>query len=456
MTRSIEPWEVSSPGTVLTGRTLANSSSSLRRRTLADTWPVPMGVVVGPLSATPQSRTCSTVAEGRASPQRSKATSPMSALHPVDVHPRSIQHNARALGDFGTDAIARKKDDAVGHGSLLWEGTGKGKGLSVDSVLGTDGHRSVRGIPPNAAQSPRMRRALRLLCVLTGIGAAVGVGIVAGALGWAHLPEPHLGIVVGVMAGIVAFAIVQKLWGTRVGRVLLVLAIAGHVAYWSSQGWRAMGGPGADGGRGSADRPRLGGGCALRCGTRPRSLRPAPENAARGVGERPSSQGASPRLRDWDRWGRSACASWGLRRVRRACHGARCSPRRPRGPSAMIPSVRALWSFVRPPWRTSTVALVAVDTVTVDRPVVDAIHRRVRDLGIARQALVVAASHTHSGPGGYSKAAAGPGVGNGPLPPRGVRGDRDGGRQRDPIRARAGPSCQGGDPPIAWTMGRWR
>ena len=72
---------------VLAGRTLANSSNSLRRPTFTERKPVPTGVVSGPLSARPFLRMLSTVASGSGVPVASTAATPASSSSQLNRRP---------------------------------------------------------------------------------------------------------------------------------------------------------------------------------------------------------------------------------------------------------------------------------------------------------------------------------------------------------------------------------
>lgn len=72
-----------------------------------------------------------------------------------------------------------------------------------------------------------------------------------------------------------------------------------------------------------------------------------------------------------------------------------------RGTKGATPlGARAL--VLRPTGHGPTVALVRLDLVMCDARVRDAIRQRVADLGIVDDTLVVCATHTHSGPGGFA------------------------------------------------------
>ena len=76
MTRSTPAKRAGTPGRLRTGRRLAYRSSALRRPTLTLVNPFPIGVPMGPFSATPVRRTESSSSAGIAVPVRSKASTP--------------------------------------------------------------------------------------------------------------------------------------------------------------------------------------------------------------------------------------------------------------------------------------------------------------------------------------------------------------------------------------------
>ena len=69
------------------GRTLANSSNSLRSPTFTERNPVPTGVVSGPLSASAFLRMLSTVASGSGVPVASTAAIPASSSSQLNRSP---------------------------------------------------------------------------------------------------------------------------------------------------------------------------------------------------------------------------------------------------------------------------------------------------------------------------------------------------------------------------------
>ena len=250
-----------------------------------------------------------------------------------------------------------------------------------------------------------MGRLIRILCGLTGTLIAVGVGLVVGAIGWAHLPEPGLGIVAGVIAGFATSAVVMKLWSWRVGRALVVLATLGHVAYWSWLGFQEMG---ARAPSASLAEPVFAvADPAFHVGHARVSFN-LPVNAPlAGWGSGPRRQ-ALPAFGGLGPLGRKSLAFMAEPTTGGAARTPLLSTVGETSPSADRVGAGAIVIRGRTPQAGGVsigpaVALVNLDTVTVDTELFQAIHDGVRGLGIPASGLVVAATHTHSGPGGYSR-----------------------------------------------------
>jgi hypothetical protein len=235
---------------------------------------------------------------------------------------------------------------------------------------------------------------------LAGEAVPLAAGLCVGALALAVVP-PFVAAAVAVLAWIGVSFVLRRVRERPVLRALYRTALVAHVVFWTVQGFeaRALEPPGAPAvtGRtewGAAEAFRAGygeAGFVLPAhttlggwGSRPRRIRMPPFAGLGVLGRRGRAwmgavEGGAPRLPLFRRPAPDVPAE---------LLGARAVVLRAGvGPDGAPP-----------------VGIVRLDLVTCDPDLADAVLAAVADLGFRRETLVVAATHTHSGPGGYSRA----------------------------------------------------
>ena len=94
----------------------AYSSSSWRSATLTERKPVPIGVVIGPFSATPLAFTDASVVLGERCAGLLHDVDARLADVPVEVDARRLEDAAGRLGELRPGPVAGDEGDAMGHG----------------------------------------------------------------------------------------------------------------------------------------------------------------------------------------------------------------------------------------------------------------------------------------------------------------------------------------------------
>ena len=228
---------------------------------------------------------------------------------------------------------------------------------------------------------------------------AEGVPFITGmALG--NVSAAFVGLVPGIAVGVVAWIALSALIRAVRRRPKLCLAyrlaILAHVAFWTWQGIAAT--------RHDAPQP------AVQAG---RSVWAGQTTVRAGFATRVYELPAHASLAGWGQRPRRICfpAFGGFGVLGRLTHDlmrmptADGAPRRPmlRTPEEDAGDLGARAFVLRTDGEGAPLAIVRLDVVTVDRDLVAAVHAGVADLGFRPEGVVVAATHTHSGPGGYSR-----------------------------------------------------
>lgn len=226
------------------------------------------------------------------------------------------------------------------------------------------------------------------------------VGTVAGELSVAVLSRP-LAVTLGVVTWVLASGVLAWVRTRPRLRMAYRVALLAHLLFWSWQGYATQ--------RLEAPRP------------------PEPAEVAGWEAEQPFLAGVAEA--SFDARGHGTLAGWGQRprraavppflglgplgRAAQAWMGAPAGPEgRPRAPLFAAPAepgealgARAL--VLRPAQGGPPLVLVRLDLTTSDPWLVEALRERLAGLGVVAPLLVVSATHTHSGIGGYARDALG-------------------------------------------------
>ncbi len=225
--------------------------------------------------------------------------------------------------------------------------------------------------------------------------------VLGGVLGW--LAGAQAGLLCGLAAGLLAWlsasALLVRVRARPRLRRLYRLALALHVVFWSARGVLDSP-PRAPGPVGAPAVSRAGDPAPLRAGAAEVAVAVPTRVSLAGWGGSPRRR-AVPAFGGLGPLGRLSLAG-------QASRGADGRARVPllaaAEPSATPgPVARAL--VLRPEGEGPTLALVRLDLLTGDAALTEAVLSRVADLGVSRATLLVSATHTHSGLGGYARAA---------------------------------------------------
>jgi hypothetical protein len=254
---------------------------------------------------------------------------------------------------------------------------------------------------PAAPERGRVARAARAARrgALLGLLPAV-VAVHAAGLSWSTRGFPHrgAGLAAVVFVAIFAAALAALTWALRRPRARLALKVlvAAHVVFWTGAGLVAHSVRPAGPVRGRPASVWAGPPQAFLAGTGEASFGLTERDVLAGYGS-----GRRRRAMPWPMPGPLGRASL----VWMGAEGEGGTPRVPMfaagkpGPSAL--GARAL--VLRPAaGRGPPLAICRLDLVMVDAVVHDAVAQRVADLGVTADTLLLCATHTHSGPGGFS------------------------------------------------------
>lgn len=234
--------------------------------------------------------------------------------------------------------------------------------------------------------------------------------LVGGTLGWmaGALGGVGVGAVVGLGAWAGVSAALRAVRARPGPRRLYRLALLAHVLFWGQLGWRESsvepvpgdGGPPDALAAGTVERAAWAGAepVALRAGAGEAPLVLPDDTPLGGWGQRPR-RAALPAFGGLGLLGRLSRAAMAVRGV----HGPLAPLLVRSAPGSPVLSARALLLAGAP--GDPPLALVRYDLLTSDAHLAAALAERVRDLGVVPALLLVSATHTHSGPGGYAREA---------------------------------------------------
>ena len=114
-TRSMSSKTLCTPLSDLPGRRLAYSPNACRNPTLTLRNPLPMGVVIGPLSPTVLRLSEASVSSGQYVALALQRRHARLAHVPLDAHAGRVKDTAGGARDFGTDPVAGNERHQIGH-----------------------------------------------------------------------------------------------------------------------------------------------------------------------------------------------------------------------------------------------------------------------------------------------------------------------------------------------------
>ena len=341
---------------------------------------------------------------------------------------------ARGVGRGDARAPARAPDDPLPTGRRPpCRSRPRPSGRTTTT---TERRRRRRRLVTTDAVPPRplaaVRRALRRF--FRDLPAVVVAVHVAGLLG-AHQGLPERGLALAAIAFaavlVVLLLATRAVWSRPRWRRVAMVLLAAHVVFWTARG--LLHARLRDAGPVVADTATVWQGP------------PQPFLAGVGVADFAledrdtlAGYGAAPRRMAFPWLAPGPLARASLADL--AAGAATGAPRVPmfrRGTKGPMPlGARAL--VLRPAGSGPEVAIVRLDLVMCDARLRDAIRQRVADLGIVDDTLVVCATHTHSGPGGFACAALAQIVATDHLRPDVVERVVGAARGRGPARPRVG------------------
>ncbi len=251
----------------------------------------------------------------------------------------------------------------------------------------------------DAAAPPRPPWALRAFDGTAGILAPLGIGVHTAGLAWSLFGIPYRGIAVAAVVFVIAtgaaFLVVRAIRRRpRANRVWRVL-VAAHVAFWTVYGWTSTtlrpAGPVETATVTAWDGPPQ----PFLAGVGEASFRLFSDDSGYilGGGDTIAGYGSPPRrmaipwpaLGPLERLSQDSMSAPMFRRGRLGSDdlGARALVLRPRGSGAPL-------------------AIVRLDLLFCEARIHAEVARRVADLGIAPESLLLCATHTHSGPCGFA------------------------------------------------------
>jgi neutral ceramidase len=218
-------------------------------------------------------------------------------------------------------------------------------------------------------------------------------------------------VVLGVLVGLLASGVLWAVRRSRLLRLLYRVALFAHVAFWSAQGirgsWPDRAGPPSEGPSARAEEA-----VPYRVGVGTVAFALPPDAPLGGWGSAPRRR-AMPAYGGIGALGRLSMVAMGPPREgappRVPLFCLPVSPGEPVGARAMLllperPGAPAL-------------AFVRLDLITMDPGLVEAVLQRTPHLGLDRSTLLLSATHTHSGPGGFHEAPLAQIAGTGHLSP---------------------------------------
>ena len=256
------------------------------------------------------------------------------------------------------------------------------------------------GAPPSDAGPVRRPGVLRRVLRVLGAGFVPTVlAVHAAGLVWSSKGIPDRGqwmaslVFAGVFA--VAFLIRRAVRASRAGRLAWGLVLSSWVLFATASSYLAWPSRAAGPLSRATTTAWPAGRQAFLAGTGEASFRLTTSDTIAGYGARPRRI-AFP----WIAPGPLALVSLDLM----ACEGADRGPRVPQFARGVIgvEDVGARAIVIRPLGQGAPLAICRLDLVMCDQALSLAVLARVADLGITRDTLLVCATHTHSGPGGFS------------------------------------------------------
>jgi len=218
----------------------------------------------------------------------------------------------------------------------------------------------------------------------------------------AFVVQAFASLLLGGLAGLVVWTLASfVLRGVRRRPTLLFLyrlALVAHVVFWSAQGIEQT--AREEGGQATASFASAWSGRGrFLAGYGDAAFALPPQTTLAGWGSRPRRIA----LPAFGGFGRVGCWCQACMAARGADGEARAPMFRRPDPDVPADVLGARAVVLRPEAGGVPVAIVRLDLVTSDRQLSEAVHGGVADLGYRPEGVIVAATHTHSGPGGFSR-----------------------------------------------------